>query len=654
MPDHAAAPACNPGFLDTLTWDAPRAARLGRRAVRDGRFAPLAAAVTAGYPDTAQALDRLIRRASQPPLTLIPASACAHPRSGLWLVGILEDGQRVFVSVAGGTSAPPRGFGAPLCAGEANVAGRRVAVRLFTVDLTRLRAFLADVAPAYAPAVPARPGLGIGCRMGVLDVPVALRAVTRFGLCASVIQSSVYRELAPLGDLTKLPLPQIDLPGVGLVPLGHTGMSITGQFVAMTLERIALGDPAPIAVDADHLPLRAASGAGQRLARRLIREAQDRSLFTLDPHFCFYGGDPTLMSAMAEGRVADVEAAFRARFSPGARRDLLARYAGKRFQVPDPMGRTSPVIDMSAPELADCALRFQEPLDAIQDACAEIRRVKAGRPFAIEVSVDEVPGMSEPHHFYYLCAELQRRNIPSFSLAPGLGFSKLDVDVRDPRGAFATRVRILAGIARHFGAVMGIHSGDGKSVRTRQILAKATGGHFWYKISPDRQRNFFRSLGLCPPGSEGRDLFHEVYRTALCRLIRLAAGAADVGRGRGSDQTTQVARQTLAAVTNGRGLSREISREVLRLLGQARIVSPVAWEALARKIAKATARQVPGNPGDQIVHDYAFATVSERDARGRFRLRGRFFTLPEEALAVYHRLDAAYLGNLVRSLHLAR
>jgi len=40
----AASPACNPGFLDTMTWDEPRAARLGGQAIRDGRFAQLAAA----------------------------------------------------------------------------------------------------------------------------------------------------------------------------------------------------------------------------------------------------------------------------------------------------------------------------------------------------------------------------------------------------------------------------------------------------------------------------------------------------------------------------------------------------------------------------------------------------------------------------------
>jgi hypothetical protein len=193
---------------------------------------------------------------------------------------------------------------------------------------------------------------------------------------------------------------------------------------------------------------------------------------------------------------------------------------------------------------------------------------------------------------------------------------------------------------------MGIHSGDGKSVPTRQILARATAGHFWYKISPDRQRNFFRALGLCPTGSSGRELFREMYRSALCRVLRLA------GAGGASDQTAHVARQTLAAVAEGRSLSHKTAQAVHRLLEEAATPRPAAWEAMARRIAEATGREVPGAPDDHIVHDYAFATVGDRDARGRFRLRGRFFALPDEALAIYHRLDAAYMRDLVRSLRL--
>jgi hypothetical protein len=252
--------------------------------------------------------------------------------------------------------------------------------------------------------------------------------------------------------------------------------------------------------------------------------------------------------------------------------------------------------------------------------------------------------MSEPHHFYYLCAELARRGIHAFSLAPGLGFSKLDVDVKDPEGAFATRVRVLAGISKHFGAVMGIHSGDGKSVPTRRILGKATGGNFWYKISPDRQRNFFRSLGLSPAGSEGQRLFQEVYRSALSRVVGLASSHAE--------ETARVARQTLEVVAKGKAVSRGTAREMVGLLRGPQPVRAPGWQRLAKLVAAASARQIPGDPEDLIVHDYAFATVSERDARGRFRLRGRFFALSDDALTIYHRLDAAYLRNLVRSLRL--
>jgi hypothetical protein len=646
MTMNADAPACNPGFLDTLTWDEKGAASLCLQAVGDGRFGPLVAAVASGSPDGWRRLERVIRQVSRPPLALAAASATAHARYGLFLAGALADGQQVLVTVAQGTGRLPRGFGRPLGIAEMAPGGRRGTVAFYPLDLGRLRVFLAEVAPVFAPAVPDRPGLGIGCRMGVLDMPAALEAVRRFGLCASAMQSSVYRELAPLADLSRLPLPAIDLPGVGKVPLGHTGMSITGQFLAMMALRIARGDAAPMAADADHLPLRSARGAGRDLARRLIREAADRSLFTLDPHFCFYGGDAALMQAAGAGRMAEVEAAFRQRLSRGERSDLAARYVGKTFPVPDPAGGKAHAIEMTASELADCAVRFQEPLAAIEDAVAEIRRAKGTAPFAVEVSVDEVPGMSEPHHFFYLCAELERRGIRAFSVAPGLGFSKLDVDVRDPEGPFAARVRILAGISRRFGAVMGIHSGDGKSVATRRILARATGGQFWYKISPDRQRNFFRALGLSAPGSEGRALFQDVYRSALARVIGLA--------GAGSGETAKVARQTLEAVAKGTGLSRGAAREILELLRAPKAPRASAWRDLAIRVAAATSRQIPGDPADFIVHDYAFATVGERDARGKFRLRGRFFSLPEETLRIYRRLDAAYLSDLVRSLGLHR
>ncbi len=644
MTADAASPRHNPGFLDTFTWDEATAVRLALSATRDGRFSDLARTVVDESYGEGRALDRTILAASRPPLGLVPASACASGTLGLWLIGVLENGQRVLVNLRRGRARLPRSFGRPLAVGDAGD-GRQATVELYALDLPRLRAFLAEMAPAYQPAVPDRPGLGIGGRMGVLDLPVAVQTVKKHGLCASVIQTSVYREVAPLADLSRMPLPQIDLPGVGRVPLGHTGMSITGHYLAMMVERIMAGDPTPIVADADHLPLRGTGRIERELARRLIGEAADRSLYTLDPHFCFYGGDARLWEAATAGRFAEVEAAFRRRFPRGARNDLVGRYVRKKFRVPDLAGGAGHVITMTNAELMDCALRFQEPLLAIEDAVANIRRVKGRTRFAIEVSVDEAPGMSEPHHFYYLCAELERRGIPSFSLAPGLGFTKLDVDVQDPEGPFATRVRILAGISKHFGAVMGIHSGDGKSVITRRILAKTTGGNFWYKVSPDRQRSLFAALAMSPKGSVGRLLFQEVYRTALSRVAMLTAG--------GSDETARVARETLAITAKHQGLAGTLKAELKTLLiGRAPRAS--AWRAFGKKVALAPAKLAPGDLADTIAHDYAFATVGARDSKGRFQFRGRFFTLPEETLEIYHKLDRSYLADLVRSLRLDR
>jgi hypothetical protein len=631
MGQDANAAAGNPGFLDSLTWDAAGAIRLASLAARDGRFAALVSGVVRGDLGAGPALERQVRRASRPPLTLFPASASLSRPPALWLLGELEDGQRVFLALAPAGTAPLAGPAAPLV--TASLDGARLHV--FPCDLPHLRRVLSDVAPGFAPVPPDRPGLGLGCRMGVLDLPVTLEAIQRFGLCASAIQSSVYRELAPLTDLLSFPAPSIELPGVGLVPLGHTGSSITGQFVAMMTERIARGDATPIAADADHLPLRGRSREARRLAGRLVRESADRTLFTLDPHFCLYGGGAPPARGLSE--------ALTRRCSVGERRELLARYAEKRFRLPDGTGGPDHQVAFGRAEAEDSILRFADPLELIAETCDEIRAARAGGPFAIEVSVDEVPGLTEPHHFYYLAAELRRRNIPVFSLAPGLGFSKLDVDVRDPQGAFQARVRILEAIARRFGMVMGIHSGDGKSVRTRRVLAAATRGNFWYKVSPDRQRTFFRALALCPEGSEGRQLFQDVYRGSLARALELAVGAAG--------QTAAVAQETLGLVVKGGGLARELAGELEGLLHR-RGAKRKACVAFAARLAGASARQAPGSLDDHLIHDYAFAMVGERDRRGRFLHRGRFFSLPPDALRIYQRLDAAYLRDLVRSLGL--
>ncbi|HYL81548.1 MAG TPA: hypothetical protein VEU07_12090, partial [Candidatus Acidoferrum sp.] len=124
---------------------------MSRQAIRDGRFSAWG---RRGFEDLASAdLSRRVRAASRPPLALVPASALPHPRHGVWLVGVLADGQHVLVSVAAGKRTdPPAAFGAPLCAHPGGERDGTPSVRVYPLDLPRLRALLAEVAPAYRPA----------------------------------------------------------------------------------------------------------------------------------------------------------------------------------------------------------------------------------------------------------------------------------------------------------------------------------------------------------------------------------------------------------------------------------------------------------------------------------------------------------------------
>ena len=81
-------------------------------------------------------------------------------------------------------------------------------------------------------------------------------------------------------------------------------------------------------------------------------------------------------------------------------------------------------------------------------------------------------------------------------------------------------------IAKGSGLLLGIHSGDGKTRETRELIAELTGGNLWYKVSPDRQRMFFRLMADSREGTQERELFLLMY-DQLLDLARLGASSTD-------------------------------------------------------------------------------------------------------------------------------
>ena len=330
-------------------------------------------------------------------------------------------------------------------------------------NIETLRGYLAEH-PEHRPIVPRGPGLGLGGRMGALAAVSAMRAVERLGIEAAAVQASVFRELRP--EFVEAENTFVEYKGIGRVPVGHTGMTIRGQFLQAVRERVRNGITAAYVADADHIPLRSDRPADIAEFRQFIVESRDRTFFTVDPHLC-----------------VDDSAA-----QPG---DKLGRLVAAFTRAADVIGE-----------------------------------VKQEAPYVIELSIDECVGVTSVAEMRFLIERIAQRDVPLFSIAPAIGFDKKDQDDPELRRYLQRVLPELHRVACDHGMVLGIHSGDGKGDDTLGLIAEATEGKVWYKVSPDRQRMFFTVLADSPHGSDERRLFEDVFEH-LVEMVRQMSESGD-------------------------------------------------------------------------------------------------------------------------------
>ena len=277
------------------------------------------------------------------------------------------------------------------------------------------------------------PRLGLGSRTTVLGWPVIFRFLTEAGVYANAIQNSVARELMPLemlGDASTRPT--TFLPGLGPVPVGHTGSTIEGLPEWGSLAAAEAGYSGPgFGADADHLPVHDPDSDNWAHTLKLIRCSRGYTHFTLDV-----------------GTLVDWT------LGPTAR---LAR-------VPD----------------------------AIALAIESIRQIREGVAFDLEISLDESPEAVSPsaaattaREVDWLLRELSARGIGVDYVAPHLGFTK-GCDATDYTRLADNAGELCATAGKHL-ALISIHSGDYLSSTTRQVLGKACGGKLLFKVSPALQ-----------------------------------------------------------------------------------------------------------------------------------------------------------------------
>jgi hypothetical protein len=140
-----------------------------------------------------------------------------------------------------------------------------------------------------------------------------------------------------------------------------------------------------------------------------------------------------------------------------------------------------------------------------------LAQAASGRPFELEMSVDETDSPTTPHEHYYVAHELKRLGVPVVSLAPRfIGAFEKGIDYKGDLRAFEAAFVQHVKIARHLGPYkISIHSGSDKFA-IYPIAAKHARDLIHVKTAGTSYLEAIRTLAEVAP-----DLFREILAFAL-------------------------------------------------------------------------------------------------------------------------------------------
>ena len=352
--------------------------------------------------------------------------------------------------------------------GVGRVDGDAVEVKRKGLDHNRA-VELREALPFLAPSpVGLRTSLGLGDRLG-LATPGHIRAVRGTGLAPFLAQQSI-REMTRTG---RTPDEVMDAATWGVLQEGW---------------RDGFGS------DADHLKtpedIDATAAAGF-------------TMFTIDPGDHVNDAADTMDEAALDAALAAVPWDA----LETTREDSAARYAGKTFDVGDL------ALECSAPNTARAAVKYGAAVAHTVAMHRHLEAVMGGRPFELEMSVDETNSPTTPVEHYIVASELARLGVRPVSLAPRfVGRFEKGVDYIGDAAELERTFREHVAIAKTLGPYkLSIHSGSDK-FSVYEVAAKTAGGLVHVKTAGTSYLEAVRAIGRVEP-----DLFREILAFALER-----------------------------------------------------------------------------------------------------------------------------------------
>lgn len=185
---------------------------------------------------------------------------------------------------------------------------------------------------------------------------------------------------------------------------------------------------------------------------------------TAEAGFCFFTIDPSefvnnqadrMSWAELESSVADLE-----EDQTFASPDWKDAYLNKRFEVGNELA-----LEFTKEGLYRAAMKYARAIADSQIMSRQIAKSNPGRPYEIEISVDETDSPTSPLEHLFFGLELKRRQITNVvSLAPRfVGEFEKGIDYRGDLRQFEASLREHVTIARYCGPYkISVHSGSDK------------------------------------------------------------------------------------------------------------------------------------------------------------------------------------------------
>lgn len=253
----------------------------------------------------------------------------------------------------------------------------------------------------------------------------------------------------------------------------------------------AAGWSGPVGADADHLKTPDDVN---------VTAAAEFTFFTIDPSGFVDQQADNYTEAVVRGKFASVSSEV----------TWVDRYQGRRIALST--GRT---IEFDEATCLRAAVKYGRAINHAVAMSDHIRRVQevAGRPFEIELSVDETDQPTSLAEHYIIADQCLSRNMKLVSLAPRfLGDFEKGVDFKGDLAALRASLSDHAAIAHMLGPYkLSLHSGSDK-LSMYGDLARATQGRFHVKTAGTSYLEALRVVARHDP-----DLFRQIIRFARAR-----------------------------------------------------------------------------------------------------------------------------------------